>query len=170
VGFGRIGRAVATRALALGFEVWATDPYLDDADLEAAGVRPATLVGLLGSCHAVTLHMPLNAGTGGSIGQHELASMPRGSYLVNTARAGLLDWDAFLRALESGHLAGAAVDTIPVEPPTPESPVPELPNLVVTPHAAWYSPEAEQEVYRRATLALRAVLEGLRPEIGVVNP
>jgi D-3-phosphoglycerate dehydrogenase len=167
VGFGRIGRAVAARALALGLEVWATDPYLADAELAAAGVRPASLARLLGSCRAVSLHLPLNADTEGLIGERELALMPRGSFFVNTARARLLDWDAFLRALESGHLAAAAVDTIPVEPPTSEAAAPELRNLVVTPHAAWYSPEAEQEVYRRSTLALRDVLEGRIPETGV---
>ncbi len=170
VGFGRIGRALAARALALGLEVWATDPYASDDDLAAAGVRPASLDELLGACRAVTLHLPLTAETEGLIGERELALMPRGSFLVDTARADLLDWDAFLRALESGHLAAAAVDTLPVEPPTHESPAPELPTLLVTPHAAWYSPEAETEVYRRATLAVRTVLEGRRPETGVVAP
>jgi phosphoglycerate dehydrogenase-like enzyme len=170
VGFGRIGRALAVRADALGLEVWATDPFVDDTELEAAGVRAAGLDELLAACRAVTLHLPLTAETEGLIGERELALMPPGSFLVNTARAGLLDWSAFLRALESGHLAAAAVDTLPVEPPTHESPAPEHPTLLVTPHAAWYSPEAEREVYRRATLAVRAVLEGRRPETGVVGP
>lgn len=169
VGFGRIGRAVAARALALGFEVWVADPHRTEAELVAAGVRPASLAELLPSCDAVSLHLPLNEETAGFIGERELALMRPGSLLINTARAGLLDWEAFLHALESGHLAAAAVDTIAVEPPTPQSPVPDLPNLIVTPHAAWYSPESEQEVYRRATLALRTVLEGGLPETGVVT-
>lgn len=170
IGFGRIGRALAGRALALGFEVWATDPYVPAEEMTAAGVRPAPLEELLASCTAVSLHLPLNAETEGLIGEQELRLMPRGSFLVNTARARLLDWDAFLRALEGGHLAGAALDVLPVEPPTPEHTAPQLPTLIVTPHAAWYSPEAEREVYRRSALAVRAVLEGRVPEGAVVGP
>lgn len=170
IGFGRIGRALARRAGLLGFEVWATDPLVPPATMRAAGVRPAPLDELLASCMAFSLHVPLNAQTEGLIGERELRLMPRGSFLVNTARARLLDWGAFLAALESGQLAGAAVDVLPVEPPTPQEPAPELPTLVVTPHAAWYSPEAEREVYRRAVLAVRAVLEGRAPECAVVGP
>jgi D-3-phosphoglycerate dehydrogenase / 2-oxoglutarate reductase len=165
VGFGRIGRAVARRAVALGFEVRAHDPFVEVAE---RGVEPATLDDLLRTSDAVTLHVPLSAETDGLIAERELALMPRGSFLVDTARARLLDWDAFLRALESGHLAGAAVDVLPVEPPTPDHPAPRLPNLIVTPHAAWYSPEAERELYRRAALSVRAVLEGRVPADAVV--
>ena len=94
--------------------------------------------------------------------------MPRGSVLVDTARAELVDLDALLRALESGHLAGAALDVLPSEPPTRELPAPTAPRLVVTPHAAWYSAEAEEAVYRRPVLSVRAVLEGREPG-GAVN-
>lgn len=170
VGFGRIGRAVAARALALGFDVWASDPLVPREAIEATGARPAGLDELLAECSAVTLHVPLTAQTAGLIGERELASMPRGSFLVNVSRAGLLDWGAFLSALEDGQLGGAAVDVLPVEPPTPEQPAPELPNLIVTPHAAWYSPEAERDVYCRAALSVRAVLEGREPDGVVVRP
>lgn len=169
VGFGRIGRALAARALALGLEVWATDPYVPGRELVAVGVRPAPLDALLSSCEAVSLHLPLTEETQGLIGARELALLPRGAFLVNVTRAGLLDWDAFLAALAEGRLAGAAVDVLPVEPPTPVSPAPRLENLIVTPHAAWYSPEAEAEVYRRATLAVRTVLEGRRPPEGILG-
>jgi D-3-phosphoglycerate dehydrogenase len=170
VGFGRIGRAVAERAAALGLEVWATDPLLSQQEMAERGVRAATLDELLRSCQVVSLHVPLSEATRGLIGARELALMPPGSYLVNTARAQLLDWQAFLRALKTGHLAGAACDVLPVEPPTAECPAPALDTLIVTPHAAWYSPEAEREAYVRATLAVRAVLEGREPEGAVVRP
>jgi D-3-phosphoglycerate dehydrogenase len=168
IGLGRTGRALAVRASALGFEVWATDPALRPEAIEAAGAKAASLEELLASCEAFSLHLPLTPETTGLIGAAELAGMPRGSVLVDTARAELVDLDALLGALESGHLAGAALDVLPFEPPTREHPAPTAPRLVVTPHAAWYSAEAEEAVYRRPVLSVRDVLEGREPE-GAVN-
>jgi D-3-phosphoglycerate dehydrogenase len=169
-GFGRIGRAVASLAIALGMEVWATDPQVSAEDMAVAGVTSVSLDVLLAGCSLVTLHVPLTAKTAKLIGARELALMPRGAYLVNTARAGLVDEVALLSALDSGALGGAALDVLQVEPPTPEHPAPRHPRLIVTPHAAWYSPRAEREVYHRAALAVRAVLEGREPEGAVVRP
>jgi D-3-phosphoglycerate dehydrogenase len=163
IGFGRIGRAVGMRAAALGMDVWAYDPFLPDEAIADAGARAASLDELLASCTAFTLHVPLSAETAGLIGAAELARMPHGSWLVNTARAGLIDQDALLEALASGQLAGAALDVLPVEPPTPENPAPVAATLVVTPHSAFYSPESDATVYRRATLAVRTALGGTRP-------
>ena len=166
-GFGRIGRAVARRASALGMETWASDPLVASGEIAAAGVTPASLEDLLCGCRAVTLHLPLTKDGERLIGSRELALMPRGSYLINAARGPLVDLDALLAALKSGQLAGAAIDVLPIEPPTREHPVPSHPHLIVTPHAAWYSLAAEQEVVRQATLSVRAVLENREPE-GVV--
>jgi D-3-phosphoglycerate dehydrogenase / 2-oxoglutarate reductase len=168
IGFGRIGRALAERATALGFEVWATDPAVSGEAISAAGARPSPLHELLESCEAVSLHLPLTPETEGLIGEAELALMPPGAVLVDTARAQLVEVDAVVRALESGRLGGAALDVLPMEPPTPERPAPRAPRLVVTPHAAWYSAEAEEAAYRRPVLAVRAVLEGREPD-GAVN-
>jgi D-3-phosphoglycerate dehydrogenase / 2-oxoglutarate reductase len=170
VGFGRTGRAVAERAAGLGFEVWASDPFVSPEAIAAAGARPAPLPDLLSSCAAISLHVPLTAETDGLIGDAELSRMPEGAVLVDTARAQLVDLDALLRALESGHLGGAALDVLPAEPPSRERPAPEAPRLVVTPHAAWYSAEAEEAVYRRPVLSVRAVLEGREPEEAVNRP
>jgi D-3-phosphoglycerate dehydrogenase / 2-oxoglutarate reductase len=170
MGFGRIGCAVARRTLALGFRVWATDPQVDRQAMRAAGVHPAGLDDLLRRCSAVTLHAARSPGMPALIGKRELALMPCGAYLVNVARGPLVDLEALLDALESGQLAGAALDVLPVEPPTVAHPIPRHPRLVVTPHAAWYSPDAEREVYRQATLAVRAVLEGAIPDGAVVIP
>ena len=167
VGFGRIGRAVARRAQALGMETWASDPVVPEPEIEAAGVTPASFEDLLRQCGALTLHLPLTKGHHHLIGAPELALMAPGSYLINAARGPLVDTDAMLAALDSGRLAGAALDVLPVEPPTEEHPAPRHPRLIVTPHAAWYSPAAEREVVRLATLSLRAVLDGGEPE-GVV--
>lgn len=157
VGFGRIGRAVADRALALGMEVWGADPVVGEAMIRAAGVRPAALDELLDACRAVTLHVPLTNATDGLLGANELALMPPGAVLVNTSRAALVDWEALVAALESGRLAAAAFDVLPVEPPAE---LPRVKNLVVTPHSAWYSEQAEAAVYERPVLAVLDVLQG----------
>jgi D-3-phosphoglycerate dehydrogenase len=163
IGFGRIGRAVAARALALGFDVCAVDPHLSAEAIAAYGVIPATLDDALESCEAFSLHSLLTPESRGLIGAEELARMPRGSLLVDTARAALVDFDAVLAALDSGQLGGAAFDVLPVEPPSAEAPAPERPTLIVNPHAAWYSPATEHEAYRRPAVAVREALEGRRP-------
>ena len=170
VGFGRTGQAVAARGLALGFEVWAADPAVPAETIAAAGARPARLDELLAACAAVTLHLPLTPETEGLIGAREIARMPAGAVLVDTAREQLVDTGALVRALEEGHLGGAALDVLAQEPPTDEAPAPRAPRLVVTPHAAWYSAEAEEAVYRRPVLAVRAVLEGREPPDAVARP
>lgn len=168
VGFGRIGRAVAARALALGIEVWASDPVVPAEEIAAAGVHPATLDDLLRSCTAISLHAPLSSATHCLIGERELALLPDGAFLVNVSRAALVETPALLRALRNRRLGGAALDVLEVEPPDTSAPAPQASRLVITPHAAWYSPQAEEAVYRRAALAVRDVLEGRRPP-GAVN-
>jgi D-3-phosphoglycerate dehydrogenase / 2-oxoglutarate reductase len=163
IGFGRIGRALAARALALGFEVWGVDPHVADEDIAAHGARPAKLAEALENCLGFSLHALLTDETRGMIGADEIARMPWGSYIVDTARAALVDFDAVLAALDSGQLAGAAFDVLPVEPPNQEAPAPERPTLIVNPHAAWYSPATEHEAYRRPAVAVREALEGRRP-------
>ena len=163
VGLGRTGRALVERGVALGFDVWGTDPALTDEQIAAAGARPAPLTELLGACHAVSLHVALSPATEGLLGKEELALMPDAAVLVDTARPQLVDLDALRRELESGRLGGAALDVIPVEPPTAEHPAPAWPRLIVTPHVAWYSAEAEEACVTRPVLSVRAVLEGREP-------
>jgi D-3-phosphoglycerate dehydrogenase len=169
VGCGRIGRALAERASALGMEVWGYDPLLEPEQLRSVGIRPADLEDLLRSCQAFSLHAPLTPGTERMIGAEELSLVPHGSVLVDTARAELVDRAALLEALESGRLGGAALDVLWVEPPGPEAPAPVHPRLIVTPHAGWYSPEAEEEVYRRAITAVRDALQGREPRDAIVR-
>jgi D-3-phosphoglycerate dehydrogenase len=153
VGCGRIGGAVASRLLALGAEVWANDL----APVTREGVRFVELDELLAACDAVTLHVPLTRETRGLIGAPQLASMRRGALLVNTSRGAIVDLDAALAALRSGALGGAALDVLPHEPPRT---VPAAPNLVLTPHAAYYSEAAEERAYRLAVARVRELLAG----------
>ena len=170
IGFGRIGRALATRALALGMEVSAHDPLLTDDDVVAAGVRPLRLDELLASSTAISLHAPLTAETRGLIGAAELAQLPEGAFVVNVARAPLLDVRAALEALESGHLGGLALDVLDVEPPTSAAKAPSSSRLVVTPHAGWYSEHAEEIVFERTVESVRDVLAGRTPRGAVNSP
>ena len=155
IGYGRIGRAFASRALALGMEVSAHDPLLADEEIAATGVQPRSLDELLASSTAVSLHAPLTAETRGLIGAAELAQLPEGAFVVNVARAPLLDTQAALEALESGHLGGLALDVLDVEPPTPAAKAPSASRLVVTPHAGWYSEHAEELVFERTLESVR---------------
>ena len=167
VGFGRIGRAVAGRALALGMEVSAFDPLVDPDVLVEAGVRPVSLEQLLRSSTALTLHAPLTPDTHHLLGARELGLLPEGAYVVNVARSGLVDSEALLAALAQGRLGGVALDVLDAEPPDAADPAPRAPRLVVNPHAGWYSEAAEQAAPRRATEAVREVLEGRVPATAV---
>lgn len=168
IGFGRIGRALAARAQALGVDVTAYDPFVSDDEVRAAGVRPATLEQLLERSDAISVHAPLTPETRGLIGADELSRLPQGALVVNAARADLVDTHALLRALESGRVGGVALDVLDVEPPTAETPAPTAPRLVVNPHAGWYSEEAQDAAHRRAIESVLDVLEGRRPT-GAVN-
>jgi D-3-phosphoglycerate dehydrogenase len=151
VGLGRIGDAVASRLLALGLEVWAHDLL----PVERDGVRPAGLDELLAECDAGTLHVPLTRETRGLLGPERIESIRPGALLVNTSRGEVVDVDAVLAALRSGRLGGAALDVLPQEPPPA---VPVAPNLILTPHAAYYSPAAEERAYRLCLARVREVL------------
>jgi D-3-phosphoglycerate dehydrogenase / 2-oxoglutarate reductase len=170
LGFGRIGRALAARARALGMGVSAHDPFVTEAEMTAAGVRPVTLTGLLRTSTAVSLHLPLSDETRGLIGARELALLPERAFFVNVSRAALVDTEALLDALGSGQLGGVALDVLDVEPPAPGSPAPAAPRLIVTPHAGWYSERAEETVFRRAAESVLDVLEGRTPRDAVNEP
>ena len=170
IGLGRIGRSVAARALALGMEVGAHDPLVAGEQIAAAGARPLALDELLRVSTAISLHAPLTAETRGLVGRDELALLPAGAYVVNAARAELMDTAALLEALAEGRLGGVALDVLDVEPPSADAPAPAAPRLVVNPHAGWYSEEAEEAVTRRAAESVRDVLEDRRPQGAVNDP
>jgi D-3-phosphoglycerate dehydrogenase / 2-oxoglutarate reductase len=151
VGLGRIGNAVATRLLALGAEVSAHDVVPVARD----GVRFVELEELLAESDVLTLHVPLTTATRGLVGRDQLAAMRPGALLVNTSRGAVVDVAAVLAALRDRRLGGAALDVLPHEPPPA---APAAPNLVVTPHAAYYSPAAEERAYRTVVARVRELL------------
>jgi D-3-phosphoglycerate dehydrogenase len=170
IGLGRIGRALASRARALNMDVAAHDPFVRQHEIAGEGVRPLGLEELLRASSAISVHVPLTEETRGLIGARELALLPKGAFVVNVSRAGLVDTLALLEALESGHLGGVALDVLEIEPPTPASPAPTAPRLVVNPHAGWYSERAEELVDRRAAESVLDVLEGRTPRGALNDP
>jgi D-3-phosphoglycerate dehydrogenase / 2-oxoglutarate reductase len=149
VGLGRIGRMTAERAAPWFGAAVGYDPYLPDVAWPD-GLERLDLPDLFARSSAITLHLPLTDATGGLVGTDLLGRMPTGSYLVNTARGGLVDLDAVFEALDSGQLAGVALDVLPQEPPPSRHPLLTHPRALITPHVAWYSAEAEVELRRKA--------------------
>lgn len=152
-GFGATGRAVAARARALGMRVLVharSRTAVPDTAVEHVSWRD-----LLGSCDVLSLHVPLTGDTRNGVDAAGFAAMRQGSFLVNTARGGLVCESALDGALRGGQLAGAAVDVLATEPPPPDHVLADTPGLVRTPHAAWVSDQSVQRPVRRFADALR---------------
>lgn len=160
-GRGRIGQATARLALGLGMQVlFAQRPGRP----AAADERPLDV--LLTQADAVSLHLPLNAETRGCINAERLALMQPHAVLVNTGRGAVVDAPALADALRSGRIAGAAIDVLDVEPPPPNHPLlaPDIPNLLLTPHAAWASESAQARLASKlVALVAEHVVSSLPP-------
>ena len=167
VGLGRIGKRMAHVGRNAFRRVIACDPYIIDGDFPAY-VGRASLTDVFAQSDVVSLHVPLTAETRGMIDAAVLGVMKPGSYLVNTARGAVVDVDAALAALERGTLAGLALDVLPVEPVPPGSHLLGHPRVILTPHAAFYSVEAERELRRKAAQNIVTWLKTGRPDYVVV--
>ncbi len=164
VGFGRIARILARMARAVGFQLCAADPYVEKAVITKAGVTPVTFGRLLASSDFISLHAPLSPKTHHLIDAASLRRMKPTSYLVNTSRGGLIDESALYDALKENRIAGAALDVLEEEPWRSESPLRALENLIVTPHAAWYTERAKETLRRKACAEVIRVLRGRLPK------
>ena len=146
VGLGRVGQSVAKRALGLEMKVVGYDPFLSAKRAADLGIETVSdLKDLYPQANILTVHVPMGNETRGLIGAEEIALLPKGAYVINCARGGIVDEPALLAALESGHLAGAALDVFSSEPPT-DSPLLKLPNVVLTPHLGASTAEAQLNV------------------------
>ncbi|MBL9204176.1 MAG: C-terminal binding protein [Opitutaceae bacterium] len=168
VGFGRIARAVLSRAAAFGFVTAAYDPFLSPDAFAETGVRPLSLDALLATAGVISLHLPLNAETRHFIHAGTLARMRRDALIVNTARGGLIDTVALAAALEARALGGAGLDVFETEPLPPDHPLRSAPNVLLTSHTAWYSAASIPELQRKAAEAAVRALTG-QPLRNVVN-
>ena len=169
VGYGKIGRRVGEAADALGLHVLAYDPAIPAEDIERSGVHAATLGEIATAADFVTVHVPLTPETTGLIDATFLRAMKPTSFVINTARGGIVDQDVLARALREGWIAGAALDVFDPERIPADHPLLSAPNLIVTPHVAFYSEESVLELERLAAENVAAVLSGRRPP-HVVNP
>lgn len=158
VGFGRVGRDVAIRAQAFGLKVLAYDPYIDDSAVRDTDVLLVDLSDLLERSDFISLHAPLNEETKRLIGTEEIEQMKMGVYLVNTARGALIDEEAVANGLQSGKIAGLAVDAFTREPPV-GSPLLGLPNVITTPHLGASTREATSAI---AVQIVQQTLDALR--------
>jgi len=145
IGAGNIGGIVCDRARALKMKVMAYDPYLGEEKAAEMGVKKVELDELLASADFITLHVPYTDQTANILSAENIAKLKKGVRVINCARGGLVDEQALAEALKSGHVAGAAFDVFAVEPAT-DSPLFNLPNVVVTPHLGAATTEAQENV------------------------
>jgi D-3-phosphoglycerate dehydrogenase / 2-oxoglutarate reductase len=163
IGFGNIPRALAPKAKAFGFEVIAHDPYAANAVFAACGVETVSLETLLGRSDAISVHAPLTPATRGLVDASAFARMKKGAVIVNTARGPLIDEQALVAALDSGHLGGAALDVVATEPLPRDSALLGRDNVILTPHTAFYSVEALDELQTKCAVDVANVLSGKPP-------
>ena len=168
VGFGRIPQLVAPKAKSFGLRVVAYDPFIPKDVFTKAGVEQVDFPQLLKMSDYVSIHSPLTPETQGLFNADAFRQMKKGSYIVNTARGPIVDEAALASAIDSGHIAGAALDVMTNEPPV-NSPVIGKRNVILTPHTSFYSEESLVELQTKASQEVANVLTG-KPPRNPVNP
>lgn len=169
IGLGRIGRSVVPRAQAFRLRVIAHDQYADPEVARRLGIELVDLPTLLAESDYVSLHAPLNDATRGMINRKSLGLMKPGSFLVNTARGGLVNEADVADALQSGQLAGAALDVFELEPTPVTNPLLKAPNLITTPHLASGDFQSNEDMGTESARNIVALYQGGWPEGAVVN-
>ena len=166
LGLGRIGALVANRAVAFGMSVLAYDPYLNESQIRERNAEPASFDAVLQGADYLSLHLPLTKETRGLIGPKQFEMMKAGARVVCAARGGVIDEAALRAALDSGHLAGAALDVFEQEPPAPGS-LAAHPKVVATPHVGAQTAEAQARAGIAIAEEVTAVLAGKTPRWNV---
>jgi D-3-phosphoglycerate dehydrogenase len=170
VGIGHVGRRMAfICGKGLEMRVLAYDPYLSAGEIAVRGATKVDLATLLVESRVLSIHCPLNDETRGMIGERELAAMQPGSYVVTTARGGIIDEAALAAALKSGHIAGAGVDVWVDEPPALDHPLLAFGNLIATYHTAGITHDARNIAPEWNAQQLTGILRGERPP-RLINP
>lgn len=168
VGFGNISRQVAIRAAAFGMRVLFSDPFIKQGQFDAPGTK-VEFDELLGQSDFVSLHPPLTPQTRGMMNDAAFSRMKKTAYLINCSRGPVVETAALVRALDAKAIAGCALDTTDPEPLPVPHPLRGRENVIINPHAAWYSEKAMEGLQAGAPNEVRRVLSGEWP-INVVNP
>ena len=168
VGFGRIGRSLADKAVGFGMHILTYDPLIEPGT-PLDDVTAVSFDDLLKESDFISLHVPLIPSTENLISASQLAKMKPGSILINCARGGLIDEEALAVALQSGHIAGAGLDVVEPTPPDPNSALLSQENVIITPHTAFFSQASTLELERRTAAEVVRVLNGETPE-NLINP
>lgn len=168
VAFGNIAQSFARKMQAFGPRLAVHDPYVSPDLIRQKGATPVSLEELLTTSDFISLHAPLTQSTRGMIGERELKMMKKNCFLINTSRGGLVDEGALYKALSEGWIAGAGLDTTDPEPPEWSNPLLKLDNVIITPHAAFYSETSLEELHSVAIQEAVRVIRGQRPGV-VVN-
>jgi glycerate dehydrogenase len=168
IGYGALGRAVAKLGESFGMDILVARRPGQAASLDSSPVR-VPFERVIAEADFISLHCPLNEATKSLLGSPEFASMKRNAVIINTARGGLIDSAALLDALRRGQIAGAGLDVLPVEPPTPDDPLlnARLPNLILTPHIAWAAQEARQRALEQVAENISDYVAGRELRRGV---
>jgi D-3-phosphoglycerate dehydrogenase len=171
IGFGRIGTRTARRCLAMEMQVAIYDPYKTAAEIRAAGCEAvADLDAALPHADFVSIHCPKTPETVGMFNAFRLRLMQPASYLINTARGGIVDETALYDALASGRLAGAGLDVFAQEPPPVDHPLLALPNVILAPHVAGVTREAVDRMSEQTARNILSALDGAPIRQNVINP
>ena len=169
VGLGNIGSAFARRVFALEMKVIACDPYVKDSHFEELGVERVSLDELAQRSDYVSVHTLLNDETRHLINEDFLKQMKPSAFLMNTSRGPVVDEKAITKAVQEKWIAGAALDVLEQEPPSSDNPLIKMENVILTPHAAYFSDPAVAQVPKRCGEEVARVLSGQRP-INLLNP
>lgn len=167
-GFGKIAREVARKAKPFGFRIMAFDPYVSPQLAEECGVDLVNFEDLIKESDIISIHVPLSKETLHLFDKTKFNLMKPTAYIVNTGRGPLINEKDLYEALKNNRLAGAALDVLEQEPPQKDNPLLALENVIVTPHAAFYSEESYIDLRRKAVQEVKRVLSN-QPPLNQVN-
>jgi D-3-phosphoglycerate dehydrogenase len=169
IAFGHVARAVAMRAKAFGFRMLAYDPFIEELVMSPYGVEPATLEEVLRQSDYVSMHAPDTASARKMLSEKHFKMMKPTAMFINTGRGPTVDEAALIKALKEGWIAGAGLDVLAVEPPSPDNPLLKMDNVILTAHVASASARFDPARKRRVGQEIAQVLQGYWPR-AAVNP
>jgi D-3-phosphoglycerate dehydrogenase len=163
-GFGNIGRDVAKRAQSFGIRIIGYDPYVQEAAFREAGAEKVDWATLLKISDFISVHLPLTEGTRHIFDESAFAQMKSTAFLINTSRGPIIRTENLIEALQTGRIAGAALDVLEEEPVSPDSPLLTMEQCLITSHCAWYSESSLKRLQRYAAMEIVRLFSGERPK------